>query len=269
MILIFLVLGLIVGSFLNVVVHRFDLAESIFLSRSHCPSCKHQIAWYDNIPVISFLLLKMRCRSCQESISWQYPFVEMLTGVVFMLVGYYFFDVSSAQTWIETLFYLTIFSMLIVIVGYDTKFMEIPMLMVWLSISFIIALLIFQDWTVFDGFSGKSFWSFNLTSGLLGGMIAAAFFYFLVFVSKEKWMGMGDVYIGFVVGLLAGFPDVFLSLMIAFTSGSIFGIILIVLKRSTLKTQVPFAPFLILSGFVTVFLAQKIDIIHKFIWPIY
>ncbi|MFC1645012.1 prepilin peptidase [Patescibacteria group bacterium] len=268
MVLIFFVFGLIIGSFLNVVIYRLDLAESIALSRSHCPSCKKQISWYDNIPVISFLLLKMRCRSCNEKISWEYPFIEILTGVVFMLVGYYFFDMNSMQTWAETFFYLTVFSLLIVIVGYDIKFMEIPMLMVWLVIGIATAFFIFQDWSSFSELANKSFWSFNISNGLLGGAIAAAFFYFLVFISKEKWMGMGDVYIGFIVGLLVGFPDVFLSLIISFTTGSIFGIILIALKKSTLKTQVPFAPFLILGSFLAIFLAQEIDIIHKFIWPI-
>ena len=108
MLIIFFILGLIVGSFLNVVICRLELAESI-LGRSHCPRCKSLIRWYDNIPLLSFILLRARCRDCQEKISWQYPSVELAAGIIFTAVGYYFFTISDLQAWAETLFYLGIF----------------------------------------------------------------------------------------------------------------------------------------------------------------
>ena len=93
MLIIFLVLGLIVGSFLNVVVERLNLAESL-LGRSHCPHCRKKIRWYDNVPVLSFMILRARCRDCEGKISWQYPAMEIMTGIIFVLAGNYFFFVS-------------------------------------------------------------------------------------------------------------------------------------------------------------------------------
>ncbi|MDH4330595.1 MAG: prepilin peptidase, partial [Candidatus Moranbacteria bacterium] len=150
-----------------------------------------------------------------------------------------------------------IFSLMIVIVGYDIKFMEIPMLIFWFSLGALVVLYLSMDWKNFEMLSNETFWGFMTSNGFLGGIVAAAFFYFLVFVSKEKWMGMGDAYIGFLVGFLVGFPSVLVGLLISFTSGSIFGIILMILKRGNLKTQIPFAPFLILGGIATFFLAKE------------
>lgn len=269
MLAIFFILGLIIGSFLNVVICRLDLAETIIHGRSHCPKCKAQIYWYDNIPVISFVMLRAKCRECMESISWQYPFIEILTGIIFLLVGNYFFEISSVQAWVITLFYLVIFSLMIVIIGYDIKFMEIPMAIFWAALIVLIFLYLVVDWNNLKSLSNENFWNFFVSNGFLGGIVAAAFFYFLVFVSKERWMGMGDVYVGFLVGFLVGFPNVLVGLLMSFTTGAIFGIMMMILKKGNLKTQIPFAPFLILGGIVTLFLARELGQFYylSLIWP--
>jgi leader peptidase (prepilin peptidase)/N-methyltransferase len=177
MLAIFFVLGLIIGSFLNVIICRLDLAESIVHGRSHCPKCKAEIRWYDNVPVLSFVMLRAKCRECMEKISWQYPFIEILTGIVFLLVGNYFFDINSAASWVNTIFYLIIFSLMVVIVGYDIKFMEIPMMIFWVSLITLIVLKLIMDWENLEILSNENFWSFSTSSGFLGGIIAAVFFY--------------------------------------------------------------------------------------------
>lgn len=253
MLIIFFILGLIIGSFLNVVICRLELAESI-LGRSRCPRCKSLIRWYDNIPLLSFILLRARCRDCQEKISWQYPSVELAAGIIFTAVGYYFFTISNFQAWAETLFYLGIFSLLLVIFVYDLKFMEIPMVALWIGVGWTIAYFIFSDANSFN--SAGSVLSLKLISGTMGAAMTFLFFFALSYFSKEKWMGMGDAYLALLAGLVIGWPKILLALMLAFTIGAVCSIILIALKKKTMKSQIPFAPFLIAGVMLTVFLER-------------
>jgi len=254
-ILIFFIFGLIIGSFLNVVVCRLELAES-FLGRSRCPHCKSQIRWYDNIPLLSFILLKAKCRDCQGKISWQYPLVELATGIIFALVGYYFFIASDFQSWIETLFYLVSFSLLTIVFVYDLKNMEIPMMILWIGVIWAVLYLVFLDWAAFDLTNGLA--SSKIISGIIGGGVAFIFFFALSYLSKEKWMGMGDAYLALWAGLIMGWPKILLALMLAFTIGAACGIILIALKKKTIKSQVPFAPFLAGGVILAVFMEKAL-----------
>jgi leader peptidase (prepilin peptidase)/N-methyltransferase len=133
MTIIFLLFGLIIGSFLNAVVYRLNAVESL-LERSHCPHCRKQVRWFDNVPLLSFILLSAKCRDCGEKISWQYPLLEATTGIVFAILGNCFFKLEDFSTWTLTAFYLIIFAILLVIFVYDFKYMEIPMLVLWLGI---------------------------------------------------------------------------------------------------------------------------------------
>lgn len=254
MLIIFFITGLIVGSFLNVVISRIHAAETI-LGRSHCPRCKNKIRWYDNIPLFSFAVLGTRCRDCKEKISWQYPVVELATGIIFALVGNYFFAVSDPATWLETFYYLIIFSLLLVIFAYDLKHMEIPMVIVWLGIGITVIYYLFFDWMNFSGSLGIM--SLSIFSGMLAGILAFLFFFALSAGSREKWMGMGDAYAALLIGLVVKWPGIIPALILAFAIGAIYGIILIALGRKTMKSQVPFAPFLVLGAFL-VLLVPKI-----------
>ncbi|MDO8240731.1 MAG: prepilin peptidase [Candidatus Moranbacteria bacterium] len=264
MILIFFVLGLIVGSFLNVVVYRLNLAESFVTGRSHCTHCKATIAWYDNIPVISFILLKFRCRNCKTKISWQYPLVEIFTGLLFAVIGYKFFDVIDVSTWASTVYYLGIVSFLMVIFVYDFLYMEIPGLALWPAIGFAIVFNLFFDWATtgltgsVGGQGGIGVLDSLVYSGTLGAVVAFAFFFAMVAISKEKWMGMGDAYLVILLGLILGWPNILLALMLAFSLGAIFGIILIALKQKKMSSQIPFAPFLVLGSLIAMFWYQPI-----------
>src|SRR6266567_2353631 len=121
MFIIFLLFGLIIGSFLNAVVYRLEAVESL-MERSHCPHCKKKVRWFDNVPLVSFILLSARCRDCGEKISWQYPVVEAVTGLIFALIGNYFFNILDFSTWTQAAYYLIIFSILMIIFVYDFKY---------------------------------------------------------------------------------------------------------------------------------------------------
>ncbi len=264
MLIIFFISGLIVGSFLNVVIARLHTAETI-LGHSKCPHCQAKIRWYDNIPLFSFVILGTRCRDCQEKISWQYPVVELATGILFALVGNYFLNVDNTQSWLATFYYLIIFALLLVIFMYDLKHMEIPMVAVWLGIGATIAYYLLSDWMNFSGALGIM--SLNIFSGMLAGAAAFLFFFLLSAGSKEKWMGMGDSYAVFLAGLITKWPGILAALALAFTLGAVYGIILIITGRKTMKSQVPFAPFLV-AGVILATLVPKIFPAVKY-WFLY
>ena len=253
MAVIFLIIGLIIGSFINAVVYRLNTAETLW-ERSHCPKCKKKIRWHDNIPLLSFVLLSARCRDCGEKISWQYPVTELVTGIIFALIGTYFFDSFDTATWFSTLHYLVVFTILMIIFVYDLKYMEIPMIILWMGVAWTIAYLLFADWQTFS--SAMGFFSLNIVSGIIGGMAAFAFFYALAAYSKETWMGMGDAYLGLLAGLVMGWPKILIALMLAFTIGAIVSIILVVMQKKTVKSQVPFAPFLVVGMLAAILLPE-------------
>jgi leader peptidase (prepilin peptidase) / N-methyltransferase len=229
--ILFFLIGLALGSFLNVVILRMDELKTIVSDRSHCPSCKKTLAWYDLIPFLSFLMLKAKCRYCSARISWQYPLVELGTALLFVIL-YLNFGLSWGL-----LYYLVVFLFLIVIFVYDIKTQTVPEIFAWIALLAAIT-------------GGWHFGEFSFLSGVIGAVIAGGFLAVLVYFSKEKWMGAGDIKIGLILGFLIGYPNVFIALFGAFVFGSIVGIILIFAKnktitRQSLKISVPFTPFLI------------------------
>lgn len=256
MIIIFFITGLIVGSFLNVVVYRVNLAENLITGRSYCPHCKSKIRWYDNIPVLSFLILRAQCRDCQGKISWQYPMVEIFTGVVFAAVGWKFFSAADVATWTATSFYLGAVSFLIAIFVYDWLFLEIPGLVLWPAIGWTIAFNLIFDWSRLS--LGSNLLNIATYSGTLAAFAAFMFFFLMVAVSKEKWMGMGDAYLVILLGLIVGWPNILLALMLAFSIGAIVGLVLIALKKKKMDSQIPFGPFLVAGTLIAIFFSESI-----------
>jgi len=228
--------GLAVGSFLNVVICRLETKESFIKSRSHCPYCKTILKWYELIPVFSFLFQKAKCLHCKKSISWQYPLVELSTGIVFLL----FFNQVLSSGLINLFYYLTVSCFLIVIFVFDLKHYLIlnKVLYPAIIISFIFII-------------GNHFINqLNLSlpspqSGLAALLVASGFFLFLVLISKNQWMGWGDVKLAVLMGLILGWPNILLALFLSFLSGAIVGISLILFGKKGLKSQIPFGPFLV------------------------
>ncbi|MDO8566141.1 MAG: prepilin peptidase [Candidatus Moranbacteria bacterium] len=243
----FFILGLIIGSFLNVLVYRLKDVETL-LGRSFCRSCRHQIRWYDNIPLLSFVLLKGECRDCKSGISWQYPFLEILTAGLFAFAGAYFFSPRDVSSWLETAWLLGIIACFVVIAAYDLRYMEIPIILLFVSLGLTLLFFTLQF------HSGQALWSSRIGLGLFGGAAVSLFFFALVFMSKETWMGWGDVWLGFVCGMIVGLPLALFMLTLSFTLGAFVGVAGIFLKGKSLKSQVPFAPFLVVGTLSTVFL---------------
>lgn len=255
MLLIFFILGLVVGSFLNVVVYRLNVAENI-LGRSHCPHCKTKIRWYDNIPVVSFIILRWRCRNCREKISLQYPLVEISSGVLFAFIGSRLFLPEDAATWAPTIYHLGVAGFLMAILVYDFLYLEIPGLVLWPAIGWAVAFNLFFDWGSPE-FAGGVLGSATY-SGVLAAILAFLFFFLLAAVSKEKWMGIGDAYLAILLGLILGWPKIILGLMLAFSLGALIGLALILLKKKKWESPIPFAPFLIAGSFLAMFFYGQI-----------
>jgi len=191
---IFLLFGLLIGSFLNVLVYRLRAAEELFWDRSKCPHCQHLIRWYDNVPVISFILLKFRCRDCRGKISWQYPAVEIFTGIVFALVGQFFFDPANSGTWMTTAYYLIIVGTLIVISVYDWLYFEIPGEVLWSGIAIAIAYGLYSDWTAWFNFGmSADIWGTMVYPGVLAAFLAFFFFFLLPFFPVKNGWGWGTL----------------------------------------------------------------------------
>jgi leader peptidase (prepilin peptidase)/N-methyltransferase len=262
MVAIFLILGLIIGSFLNAVVYRLNAVESL-MERSHCPHCRKTVRWFDNIPVLSFILLSAKCRDCGEKISWQYPTVEISMGIVFALLGNYFFKIEDFSSWLLTGYYFAAFALLMIIFVYDFKYMEIPMLILWLGVGLSLAYFLFADYQNFGNFS--SIFELRTTAGILGGFVAFAFFFALAAYSKETWMGYGDAYLGLFAGLLVGWPNILWTLTLSFALGAIVSVGLILVRKKTMKSQVPFAPFLITGVFLMTILPQIFPVLKYFL----
>lgn len=190
--------------------------------------------------------------------------VEFFTGIVFALTGGYFFSLENSQSWAEVIFLLVLFSLMMVIFAYDLKFMEIPMLVLWLGVGWVAIYYLFSDWRLFG--SLESIESLKLYSGIIGGFVAFSFFFFLVFVSKEKWMGMGDAYLAILLGFFLGWPKIFLGLLLAFFLGAVVSVVLVLVKEKSMKSQIPFAPFLIAGTVFTIFVYEIFPQIKYYLW---
>jgi len=227
--LVVFLLGLAVGSFLNCLIYRLEKNKSFLQGRSFCPFCHHKLSWPDLIPVLSFLFLKGKCRYCHKKISWQYPLVEIFTGLIFFLIFNFQLPI----------FNFIIAPFLIVIFVYDLKHFLIPDKIIYPAI-IITALFNFQ------------------IINLLSALAAAGFFLAIVLASRGRWMGVGDIKLGFLMGLLLGFPNILVSLFLAFMMGAIIGIGLIVFGKKTLKSEVPFGPFLVGGTFIALFWGEQL-----------
>lgn len=235
-------LGLIIGSFLNVVIARADTNNSPFSGRSQCPNCSHTLGALDLIPVVSFLLLRRKCRYCKKKISWQYPLVEMLTAFVFASVIFSYLEVgASALNILTTVCLLGVFCVLIVILVYDILHYIILDAMLVLLMGFVI---LFHTFSFIEQGSVSAQ---DIGVLVIAGIIPCLMFFGFFFISQGKWMGFGDVKFVFIMGLLLGFPNILVALFIAFISGAIIGVALVGLHNKHIKDKVPFAPFLLIG----------------------
>ncbi|MBI3317925.1 MAG: prepilin peptidase [Candidatus Omnitrophica bacterium] len=236
--------GLVVGSFLNVCIWRLPAGEQVIRGRSHCRGCGHLIAWYDNLPLLSFLILKGRCRFCRARISWVYPAVELATGALFLLVFQRFGLTAAGLT------YAALGAALILISAIDARCMEIPDEVTYPGMQLGVILSFFTP----ELHGASSRWG-GLISSLLGALAGAGFLWVIgtvgSWVFKREAMGGGDVKLMAMVGSLLGAGKTLLvNLGFAPVLGSIVGL---VLKYRYGKELIPYGPFLAAGTLMAVF----------------
>lgn len=265
--------GLIIGSFLNAVIWRLQVGESALHGRSYCPHCRHQLHWKDLVPLFSFVYLRGKCRYCKNPISGQYPVVELITALVFLLIfhiQFFAFGQVVAGTepvfqWLEFAFLLFVASALIVIFVYDLKHYLIPDVVLFPTIGVVAGYRVLEflnigAWSFNSIFTlGFEFWDFgHLLGFLFAALVASGFFLFIFLISKGAWMGFGDVKLAVLMGLILGFPYILVALFIAFLTGAIIGVALMSLQKKGLKSEIPFGPFLIIGTFIALFWGEAI-----------
>ncbi len=254
-------LGLIVGSFLNVIILRHDTDEKID-GRSHCVNCDYQLRWHDLIPVFSWLWLKGRCRKCDKKISIQYPLVEISTAIVFIALYHHAFQFTFLQAIGIFVFIWNaiMFSILIAIFVYDLKHKIIPNK--W-SYTFAILALIQTLLLIPFGEIFGEFRNIESILNLWAGVILFLPFFLLWYVSDGKWIGLGDGKLAIGIGWFLGFVHGLSAVILAFWIGAAIAVLVMLIDRLnkgsgsiTMKSEIPFGPFLILG------------ILIQFFWPI-
>ncbi len=253
---IFFIFGLIIGSFLNVVIFRFN-TQKTFGGRSACMSCEHQLSWYELVPLFSFLFLLGRCKNCKIKISAQYPIVEFIVGLIFGLLFVKFQDLFFLNTLVFSFtyaYYALMFSLLVVIATYDIKHKIIPDVL-----SIIFGILAFTGLFFFNNYSlpAQAGFYLHIPSVLefLSGLIIALPFALLWLVSRGTWMGLGDAKLAVGLGWLFGIWGALSGIVLAFWIGAFISIILVVFsKKYGMKSEIPFAPYLVLGVILMFFL---------------
>lgn len=250
--LIIFLLGLGVGSFLNVLIDRLPREESFIKGRSYCESCKTTLKWYDLIPLLSFITLIAKCRYCRSPLSFYYPTVEFVTGIMFAITT--FFVLNNFQSNLnfqlhQTLplfYYLFIVSSLVVVFFVDLKYGIIPDAVILLGAVVSLAYLFIIHNSLFLIY-------------FLSGIGAFIFFVLIFLLTRGRGMGFGDVKFVFLMGLILGFPKIIVGMYAAFLTGAVVSIILILAKKKKFKgSTIAFGPFLVLGTLIALFWGEVI-----------
>ncbi|MFA5155075.1 MAG: prepilin peptidase [Patescibacteria group bacterium] len=236
------ILGLITGSFLNCLIWRLYRRESL-RGRSYCPHCRRAIAWYDNIPVLSFFILRGRCRSCRQNISWQYPLVELATAILFVLTCR--LELANPQLALAlSRDWLLVIALLVVFV-YDLRWQLIPL--------------------DFLAPAGVAVFLLNLLLGapllllLTCAALGAAFFLVQYILTGRRGVGEGDIWLGAFLGL--AFPAIsrlFLIMVASYTLGASISLILLVSRRKQWQSRIALGPFLAAGAIITLIWGEAI-----------
>lgn len=225
--LILLLIGLAVGSFLNVLIYRLNTSDKVpkfWQGRSICPHCKHALSWQDNIPLLSFALLRGRCRYCQGKISLVYPVVELATAISFALIG-------------PNPLLLVLAAVFIVIFFSDLIYGLIP------------------DEAVVAGVVVGVFWEFR---DFWVGLGSALVFFLIVLVTRFRGMGLGDVKLAFLIGFLLGWPKALVAFWSAFVLGGAVAVILLMLKRVKFSATIALGPFLVTGMVIAALWSERL-----------
>ena len=251
------VLGLCFGSFVNMLMYRTAVRYKLKVhqvykvhqvknkNRSFCDYCGKQLNWYENVPVISWLILKGKTKCCHKKLPLSYPIVELITAVLltlnfkFLIFNFQsIYEIYNFQFLIKFILTLLIIVFLVFSTVFDLKYMILPDFSTFILVGCSIFLMLSR--------SGGTPLQ-NITASL----VSAGFLLILNLITKGKGMGMGDVKLAIFMGLFLGFPKIIVAFYVAFIVGAIIGVLLMVFKKAKKKTQIPFGPFLILGTFVS------------------
>jgi len=260
--------GLCMGSFLNVLIYRLPREIDFLKGRSFCPECKKKLAWWELVPLFSYIFLRGKCRKCRVKISLKYPIVEFLTGTLFLL---FFLKITTNGLWptiyeLEFIVYgWIILSVLITIFFIDLRHYIIPDSLMIIG---ALATLIYLGLACFGGGQiaptmqlsknilpyfyftmHNSLFINNIIFAIMGGV----FFGLIILLTRGRGMGIGDMKFGILMGLILG-GKLIAALYLAFVGGAVVGMGLILLKNKTLKSKVPFGPFLVVATLILMFL---------------
>ena len=245
-------LGLVGGSFLNVVVLRVNRGENFIKGRSKCPRCGKKIAWFDNLPLLSFVLLGGKCRSCHKPISFQYPIVEATSGLVWFLSWLAYkggtlpfsgdLGILAFPVWVAIL------TLMLGLMVSDFVYMTLPDV-------FMYPLGIVSLGLV--GYVFRGDWG-EIGVRVLTGLVVALFFFLIWYLTKGRGMGFGDVEYALVMGLLLGFPAVLVGLMFSFVVGAVVGLGMVGVMKKGWKSKLAFGPFLIGGNILALYWGERI-----------
>lgn len=244
------IVGVCIGSFLNVALFRTREGKSVIHGRSKCRACEEPIGAGDLVPVLSYLRLSGRCRSCKSVISWQYPAVELATGFLFVL---FYLLVATQGGDNLGLLYMTLYVLrywifaayLVIIFVYDLRYMliidrfTVPAMVLAIVLNLWLGLV--PAWSV-----------------LLGGLVLAGFFWIQFTFSKGVWVGGGDIRMGALMGLMLGLQYGLVALFLAYVFGAIIGVVMMASGKATRKTPVPFGSFLAVATLLVLFAGESL-----------
>ncbi len=241
-------LGAILGSFANVCIWRMPRDESIVRPPSHCPRCGHRLAWWENVPVLSYLFLRGRCRTCRERISVRYPLVELFTILLSLLVWWWTGDPID-----YLLYFCLLFVPLVIVTVIDLEHriipdeISLPGIPVGIAVHTITHASMGYGWAALDG--------------LLGALVGGGVLFLVAFayekLKKQEGLGGGDIKLIAMLGAFLGWRAAILTLFAASLLGSIVGLILVLILRKGMKYAIPFGPFLVAGGMLYFFFGNN------------
>lgn len=242
--------GLLVGSFANVLIDRLPRGESVLWGRSRCDHCKKTLRWYELIPVVSYMIQLGRCRRCHKRLSVQYPIVEIAAGI-----GFASLFVGRGMNGVVVVPLLVLFLSFLVILVADFKYQIIPdSMLVLAGVGITLNLLVHH--------APVHTW----LSLVATGAVSFGAFYILWAATRGRGLGFGDVKLALIMGTLLGFPGVMIAFYVAFLTGAGWGVILMMTGKKTWKSKIAFGPFLVLGTVVSwVFGPDIIAIVRMFV----
>lgn len=244
------IFGSLIGSFLNVVIYRVPRNQSVVHPRSSCPSCKHKISWYENIPILSYLVLRGKCRECKTKISLKYPLIELIVGLIAVVL--FPSEISSTSLWIYS-YYFSVACVLLAQLFIDIEHQLLPdkinIYFLAITIPYVVLNLPLFHW---------------LVGGIIGFFIPLIVTWGFYKLRGQIGLGGGDIKIFGILGLLLGPLGIVHNIFMSCALGALVGIILIVLKKLDKNTPMAFGPFIIIVAAMQIFYPSIFELINPF-----